>query len=184
MDYHVANPSNRIFIAAAVAVIAVIVVVIAFPFSNSTPTGNYIAKNTTTTVLVEIPINFCGNNICEKAENCDTCPHDCDCVQLKVSKLITYDQFLIWCSAKVQYAAINSGNRDANGVRIELKTEAPHLNAIRDKKDISLGNFPVNMTPIMGEEKLNYDCGDDIVRVSIRLYDQDGHEAVLEEEKR
>lgn len=176
------KPSNKIYFAAAVAVIAVIAAVMLIP--GTKPTGNAVSNNIATTTTIDTSKNLCGNGICDSGENCNTCAKDCNCVQLKLSKSVTYDQFLIWCSAKIQYAAVNSGSIDAKGVRLELKTEAPHLNEIRDRKEISLGSFPANMTPVMGEEKLSYECGDDIVRVSMRLYDADGHEFFLEEEKR
>lgn len=174
------KPDRKIFAAAAVTVLAVIGVIMLIP--SSVPTGHVITQTTTT--IEKAVENSCGNGICDSKETCDTCPDDCSCVKLRISKDIKYEQFLVWCSARVRFAAINSGNSDSNNVQIEIKTEVPHLNVVRDRKIIKLGDFPSGMSPVLNETVLNYDCGDDVVKTSIRLFDDANNTAYIEEERR
>lgn len=174
------KPDTKIFAAAALTIFAVVVVIMMIP--SSIPTGHVIIQTTTT---VETPAEkTCGNSLCEPNESCETCPEDCPCVKLRLTKDIKYEQFLIWCSARIRFAAINSGNSDSKNVQVELKTEVPHLNIVRDRKILNLGDFPSGMSPVLNETVLNYDCGDDVVKTSIRLYDGANNTAYIEEERR
>jgi hypothetical protein len=168
------------------SVVAVIVFVLLFTLTVGltmlTPSGKIIQKS-----IVSNPAKIssgCGNGVCENGENCISCPKDCSCVELKLTKQVEYSQVLLWCSAKVTYAAVNSGNSEATDVRLEIVSSAPHLDKVRDRKEVFLGNFPVNMTPLMGEVSVSYDCSDDIVSITTRLYDAEGHEYIEEVEKR
>lgn len=166
------------------AVVAIIVFIVLFTItvgiSLFSPSGNIIYKNQTN----KSQLSTCGNKICDFGENCNNCPMDCSCVELKLTKQVEYSQILIWCSAKVRYAAVNSGNSPSSDVRLEIISSAPHLGKIRDRKEVYLGSFPVNMTPIMGEATVGYDCSDDIVLIITRLYDSAGNEYTEEIEKR
>lgn len=174
------KPDNKIFAAAALTVFAVVAVIFMIP--SSMPTGHVITQTTTT--LEKPAETSCGDGICNSPESCETCPNDCSCVKLRLTKDIKYEQFLVWCSARIRFAAINSGNSDSTNVQVEIKTEVPHLNIVRDRKILKLGDFPSGMSPVLNETVLNYDCGDDVVKTSILLYDDANNTAYIEEERR
>ena len=171
---------RKIFAAAGLTILAVALVIFMLP--SSIPTGHVITEGNSS--QEQPAASTCGNGICDPGETCETCQDDCQCVKLRLAKDITYEQFLVWCSARIRFAAINSGSTDAKNVQIEIMTEVPYLNVVRDRRIIKLGDFPAGMSPVMNETTLNYDCGDDIVKTSLRLFDAANNTAYLEEERR
>lgn len=176
---------------AAVGTLTVIVIAVMLTLSmlpSPTLSGSAISKETTTTLSVTGTTmkNYCGDGICQSNENCNVCPKDCNCVQLKLSSSIEKETMLGICTGKVKvtYSAINSGNSNSNGVSLVIESIAPHLNLLRDRKTISLDNFNVGMSPVVDEVEIKYTCDDDISQVNLTLSDSMGNKAYSSHEWR
>lgn len=176
---------------AAVGTVTVLIIVLMATLSmlpSPTLSGSIIAKETGTTILTSNTISksYCGDRVCNTDENCNTCPKDCNCVQLKLSSSIEKDTLLGLCTGKVKvtYSAINSGNTNSNGVSLIIESIAPHLNLLRDRKIISLDSFPVGMSPVVDEVDLKYTCDDDISQINLTLSDSMGNKAYSSHEWR
>jgi hypothetical protein len=169
--------SNKKYVAVAgMAIFSILMLTFISMLPQPSLSGQAIAKTETTTTY-EMAKTLCGNGNCDSGENCNVCPADCNCVQLKMSAEIKPENFLIFCQAKITYSAINSGNSDAKDVRLLMESTVPYLNKMDDHKEIYFGDFPVGMNPKINNDLLyvKYNCGNDITWINLTLIDKNGN---------